>query len=249
MLFAWLWQQKYQNAGIVDVVWAFGMMLAGSWYAFNGAAPLTLKLVLGCLSFAWFLRLGLHLLKRVKTENEDGRYQTMRKAFGKHNAIGFLVFFQCQAGFIWFLSLPFWAVAQNTQPQLIMIVGSLVIAILAFWGETSADRQLAAFRNNPANKGLSCREGWWQYSRHPNYFFEWLHWFAYPLLCVGGSYSYVIWLAPMVMFCFLYFFTGIPFNERQALQNRGADYRHYQRITSAFCPWWPKTINNPSNDE
>jgi len=240
MLVAWLWQQHTKNAGIVDVVWAFGMMLAGPYYAFSGSAPLGLQCALAALTFIWFLRLGWHLLKRFKGKHEDGRYQTMRKAMSSHESLGFFVFFQLQTGFIWVLSLPFWAVAQNTSPNLVAISSGLLLALIALWGESTADQQLAEFRAQPENKGRSCRQGWWRYSRHPNYFFEWLHWFSYPLLGWGSEYQIQLWLAPLVMFAFLYFFTGIPYTERQALLSRGEDYRHYQQTTSAFFPWWPR---------
>lgn len=241
MALAWRWQKQHANAGIVDVVWAFGMMLAGPWYAMTGVAPLFLQLSLGILSFGWFLRLGWHLQQRVFKEAEDGRYHAMRTAMKSRADLGFLLFFLLQAGFIWLLSLPFWAVAQNTQPNPWLVAAALLLAILALYGETVADRQLATFRNNPAHKGLTCRSGCWRYSRHPNYFFEWLHWFAYPLMGWGGEYQLVLWLAPLLMFCFLYFVTGIPFTEQQALRSRGDDYRDYQRTTSMFLPWWPKT--------
>jgi cyclopropane-fatty-acyl-phospholipid synthase len=240
MLLAWTWQQRRTNAGVVDVVWAFGMMLSGPWYAATGSGPMLPRICLGLMVFCWFLRLGLHLAQRVFNEPEDGRYRAMRLAMKQHASAGFLGFFLLQAGFIWLLSLPFWAVAQNTQPNLFAIVIAVVIALFALWGETTSDKQLATFRQNPSNKGLTCREGWWRYSRHPNYFFEWLHWFAYPLLGWGGDYQTWLWLAPATMFCFLYFFTGIPFTEQQALRSRGEDYRKYQATTSMFFPWPPK---------
>ncbi|MDD1638644.1 MAG: DUF1295 domain-containing protein [Methylococcaceae bacterium] len=230
MLLAWNWQKSHANAGVVDVVWAFGMMFAGPWYALTGTAPLFLKLSLGVLTFSWFWRLGRHLQRRVFKETEDGRYHAMRKAMKDRADLGFLLFFLLQAGFIWLLSLPFWAVAQNSRPQTSLVVAALLLAALALYGETTADQQLAEFRKKPQHRGLSCREGWWRYSRHPNYFFEWLHWFQYWL-----------WLAPVVMFCFLYWFTGIPFTEQQALRSRGEDYRLYQKTTSMFFPWWPET--------
>jgi len=241
MLLAWNWQKKNANAGIVDVFWAFGMMFAGPWYALTGTAPLFLKLSLGVLTFSWFWRLGRHLQRRVFREAEDGRYHAMRKAMKERADLGFLLFFLLQAGFIWLLSLPFWAVAQNTGPETYFVIAALLLAALALYGETTADQQLAEFRNNPGNRGFSCRNGWWRYSRHPNYFFEWLHWFAYPLMGWGGEYQYWLWLAPVVMFCFLYWFTGIPFTEQQALRSRGEDYRLYQKTTSMFFPWWPGT--------
>jgi cyclopropane-fatty-acyl-phospholipid synthase len=189
MLVAWGWQQRHANAGVVDVVWAFGMMLAGPWYALTGPAPVYLKLSLGLLTFVWFLRLGGYLQQRVFNEGEDGRYHAMRKALKTHADLGFLVFFLLQAGFIWLLSLPFWAVAQNTQPEPWLVAAGLLLAALALYGETTADRQLAGFRKQASNRGLTCRTGWWRYSRHPNYFFEWLHWFAYPLLGWGSAYQ------------------------------------------------------------
>jgi cyclopropane-fatty-acyl-phospholipid synthase len=240
MLLAWVWQQKNHNAGIVDVCWAFGMMCAGPWYAFTGPGPLYLQLSLALLSGAWFLRLGYHLAVRVFNQAEDGRYHAMRTAMAKHASLGFLIFFLLQAGFIWILSLAFFAVAQNNQPQLPLVAAALLLAGLALWGETSADLQLAKFKRDPDNRGKSCRNGWWRYSRHPNYFFEWLHWFAYPLMGWGGPYQHWLWLAPVIMFCFLYFFTGIPFSEQQALRSRGENYRKYQQATPAFFPWWPK---------
>jgi cyclopropane-fatty-acyl-phospholipid synthase len=240
MMLAWCWQQKRENAGIVDVVWAFGMMLAGSWYALSGSGAVYLRLCLGLLVFCWFLRLGMYLARRVFNEQEDGRYRAMRLAMKQHASMGFLVFFLLQAGFIWLLSLPFWAVAQNAQPQLLAGIIAAIIALFALWGEATSDKQLNAFRQNPANKGLACRVGWWRYSRHPNYFFEWLHWFAYPLLGWGSEYQIWLLLVPAIMFCFLYFVTGIPFAEQQALRSRGEDYRNYQQTTSMFLPWFTK---------
>ncbi|MDO9240368.1 MAG: DUF1295 domain-containing protein, partial [Methylicorpusculum sp.] len=85
MLMAWVWQQNRRNAGIVDVIWAFGMMFAGPWYAFTGSAPVLLQLSLALLTMVWFMRLGRHLALRVFSEQEDGRYKAMRLAM-KENA-------------------------------------------------------------------------------------------------------------------------------------------------------------------
>ncbi|MGH8164637.1 MAG: DUF1295 domain-containing protein, partial [Rhodanobacteraceae bacterium] len=111
---------------------------------------------------------------------------------------------------------------------------------LSVFGETIADRQLARFRANPANDGKTCREGLWRYSRHPNYFFEWLHWFAYVALAIGSPLWWLALAGPVVMFVFLRFISGIPYTEAQALRTRGDDYRAYQHDTSMLFPWFPK---------
>ena len=109
-------------------------------------------------------------------------------------------------------------------------------------GEALADSQLTRFKANPDNAGQVCKQGLWRYSRHPNYFFEWLHWFAY--LVIGATFTtlmgYAALAGPIVMLVFLVFVTGIPYTEMRAVQSKGEAYRQYQRETSAFIPWSPK---------
>jgi cyclopropane-fatty-acyl-phospholipid synthase len=122
---------------------------------------------------------------------------------------------------------------------MILLVVSALIMVIALMGETVADQQLYKFKLNPENHGKTMDQGLWRYSRHPNYFFEWLHWFAYPILGLAVG-LYGLWIYPVLMWLFLYYITGIPFNEQQALKNRGQNYRDYQQRTSMFILWKPK---------
>ena len=108
-------------------------------------------------------------------------------------------------------------------------------------GGAIADRQLRAFARDPANKGKVCDQGLWAWSRHPNYFFEWLHWFSYVLLCWQHPWGWLTVIAPLVMLYFILFVTGIPPTEKQALKSRPKSYRDYQRTTSPFFPWPPQS--------
>ena len=103
-----------------------------------------------------------------------------------------------------------------------------------------ADRQLSAFKADPANRGRTCRQGLWRWSRHPNYFFEWVHWLAYVPLAWGSSWWPATLLAPAIMLYLVTKVTGIPPTEAQSLRSRGEDYADYQRTTSAFFPWPPR---------
>jgi len=84
-----------------------------------------------------------------------------------------------------------------------------------------------------------CRAGLWRYSRHPNYFFEWLHWWAYVPIALGGPWWGLTLLGPAVMYLFLTRVTGIPPTEARAVASRGEAYREYQRTTSPLVPWPP----------
>jgi steroid 5-alpha reductase family enzyme len=236
----WRWQRTRATAGIVDVVWSFGVGGAAVLVAATGSGEVLPRLLLAVLGGAWGLRLGLHLWHRVRGEPEDGRYANLRKRWGDDQRKWFAMF-QFQALLIAFFSLPFLAVAANP------VAGwnAWFVAAIAAWlgsvaGEAIADRQLAKFRANPANKGKTCRDGLWRYSRHPNYFFEWLHWFAYVLLAIGSPLAWLSWAGPLVMYVFLRFISGIPYTEAQALRTRGEDYARYQRSTPMLFPWFPK---------
>ena len=107
-------------------------------------------------------------------------------------------------------------------------------------GETIADRQLAAFRAGAGNGSRVCQAGLWRYSRHPNYFFEWLHWFAYLFLAFGHPQWWLALTGPILMLLFLYRLSGIPWTEAQSLRSRGEDYRRYQAEVSPFLPLPPR---------
>jgi cyclopropane-fatty-acyl-phospholipid synthase len=138
-------------------------------------------------------------------------------------------------------SLPAALISEGAWPPPWALITGLIIFIGSGLGVHLADKQLWQFRATPLNKGKTCQIGLWRYSRHPNYFFEWLHWFAYPFIAWHSPLGHWLWLGPVVMFCFLYFITGIPFSEQQAIRSRGQAYKDYQRTTSMFIPWRTKS--------
>lgn len=239
MVLVWLLALKIRNIGIVDVAWAGLMALAGVYCAWTAGGSDLARLAVAGLSGIWGLRLFLSLYLRVSHEPEDGRYQALRAAWNGSPGKLF-VFFQGQAIIVALFCLPFIAAASN--PHLIFdfrFILAILLFVISVFGEALADRQLAVFRGNPDNKGRTCRSGLWAYSRHPNYFFEWLHWFSYVLLAIGSPHFLFSLVGPVVMLVFLYRVSGIPWTEAQALRSRGEDYARYQREVSAFFPMPP----------
>lgn len=237
----WLWQSKHRNAGIVDVLWTLGLGAGAVLYAaLLGGAALP-RALLGILAGLWSLRLAGHLARRVLSEPEDGRYRQLRRRWGANPAKWFIMF-QFQALLVTLFSIPLLAVAVNpVGTASVWTAAGIAVWIASVAGESLADRQLASFRADPANRGRTCRRGLWRYSRHPNYFFEWLHWFSYVALAVGSPLQWLSLLGPIVMYCFLRWLSGIPFTEAQALRSRGDDYRRYQQSTPMLIPWFPRS--------
>jgi len=236
----WLRQVRTRNATSVDAAWSTSIAVLVAAYAITATdVDLATRVLVGVMAAVWGLRLAYHLwAHRVRREEtEDGRYAAMRETWGDKQQIGFFVTYQVQAGLAVLFSLPAWgALHLAPSPGPLHIVAALVW-LISISGESIADNQLSRWRANPDNRGKTCRAGLWRFSRHPNYFFEWIHWWAYVLLAPT---SICAWIGPPLMLLFLFRLTGIPWTEAQAIKSRGDDYRAYQRDVSVFVPWFPK---------
>ena len=235
-------QYRKKQADIVDVGWAFGIGVLGIIYAVAGDSHPHRRLLLAILSAGWSFRLAGYLFfNRFLDPEEDGRYAAIRRKWQPLLQLKLFIFFQVQGVLDVILSIPFLVVAFGMpHPLTPWAYLACAVWLTAVGGELIADRQLAAFRSDPANRGAVCTVGLWRYSRHPNYFFEWLHWWTYVLLAAGSSWWFLTLIAPALMLFFILKITGIPPTEERALESRGEAYRRYQRTTSSFIPWFPR---------
>jgi steroid 5-alpha reductase family enzyme len=238
---AWLLQLRTRNAGLVDAIWALTLGALAVVYAALGSAPAGTRALLAVMGGAWGLRLGVYLWRRNSGKPEDWRYARFRAQWGATADRNMFWFFQFQNLFTLALSASaFLPVAFRTgSPPAAAVAAAVAIWLIAVAGEGIADRQMAAFRWNPANKGRTCRAGLWRYSRHPNYFFECVHWLAYVPLAWGAPLGWVTLVAPLVMTVLLMKFSGVPLLEAE-LVKRKPDYADYMAMTNALIPGPPR---------
>ncbi len=235
--------RRLDNYGFVDVAWSYAFAPVAAFYAAAGPGWLPRRLLVAALAVAWSLRLGTHLLRRVAAHHpvEDGRYVQLRRDWAGVFAPKMFGFFQLQAASVALLAVPFLFPVVNATPGFhpLELAGAL-LWLVALAGESLADAQLAAFKRDPANRGRVCAVGLWRYSRHPNYFFEWLVWVAFFLFALPSPWGWLAAVAPAAILHLLLRVTGIPLNEEQSVRSKGDAYRRYQRTTSAFFPWFPR---------
>lgn len=238
----WVLHLRLGNAGVVDVGWTVSIGVQALVAALMGPGDLTRRLIVGAVGVLWSLRLGTHLFVRVFGEPEDARYGEIRVRWGGNLALKFLAFFLFQGFLATLLAGPFFVAAADPSSRLHpFLFAGVVLAAISVIGEGIADAQLRRFRADPANRGTVCRVGLWGWSRHPNYFFDWLVWCAFVLLALGSPWGWITVVSPMLMLYFLLRVTGIPATEAHAVTSRGEAYRRYQREVSAFVPL-PPTI-------
>jgi steroid 5-alpha reductase family enzyme len=242
MSLAWVIQQRSGNSVWVDVSWTAATGAAGLAFALGARVPPAARQVLmAALILAWALRLGLHLLARARGGHEDPRYAALKAEWGARARLMMFGFLQVQAIAAWLLGLSVYAAASNPAPANYWDLLGLAILAVGIAGEGIADRQLRRFRADPSTDGRVCDVGLWSWSRHPNYFFQWFGWLAYPCFAAGPNPLWPLaWLAPALMYLLLVHGSGIPPLERHMLARRPAAYRAYQRRTSAFFPRPPR---------
>lgn len=243
MLALWWLGIRQRNFSYVDIGWAANFtLLAVICGMFGAGDPLRRGLIFGMYG-AWSARLALHLIRRIVGAPEEGRYVTLRQAWGSRGNVNlaFLGFFQFQALLNVVLAAPLLLAAMNPAPALhpLEVLG-VAVWMVALLGESIADAQLARFQRLPQSRGRVCRVGLWGISRHPNYFFEWLIWIAYALFAFTAPYGWLALAMPALMLHFLINVTGIKPTEAQALSSKGDEYRRYQQSVSAFVPWFPR---------
>ncbi|MEZ4359445.1 MAG: DUF1295 domain-containing protein [Kofleriaceae bacterium] len=244
----WLVAQRTRNASIVDVGWAGSFAVVAALLAAQATTAPAIFAPVTVVVIAWSLRLTWHLLRRgAATGPEEGRYRDLRQRWAPHAERAFFLFFQAQAALTAILAvsiIPPFLWTPRPSLELLRWLG-VAISAIAIVGETVADLQLKRFRRAHAGERRVCDVGLWRYSRHPNYFFEWIYWLG---LAVHGlafaPWGLVALLGQAIILASIFGVTGIPPTEAQALRSRGDAYRAYQQRVSRFVPWPPKSRQN-----
>lgn len=245
---AWLVQRRTGQGGWADVFWSLGLGGAGvgvALFPLDDVAPSARQWLVAILIGLWGLRLGLHIAARAAHEGEDARYARLRQQWGSRFQARMFGFLMLQAGAAAFLALSILLAARNPTPGPSLQDGLATLILLsALIGEAVADRQLAAFKADPENRGRVCDTGLWAWSRHPNYFFEWLAWCAWPVFAISLSGAWPWgWLAltgPAYIYWLLTQVSGVPLLEAHMRRSRPEAFAAYAARTSAFFPRPPR---------
>jgi steroid 5-alpha reductase family enzyme len=244
MAAAWGVQQRTGNSGWVDTIWTFSLGalgVAGALWPLGDGVITARQVLVAILIAVWSLRLGIHVALRSATMTDDPRYAEYARQWGDAARRKMFGFLQLQALVSLPLVLSILVAAHRPGGLDWRDAAGALLLLAAVAGEGLADAQLKRFRSDPAHRGQVCAVGLWRWSRHPNYFFQWMGWLAYPVIAIAVGYplGFVTLAAPVLMYWILVHVTGIPPLEEQMQRSRGAAWRAYQARTSKFFPLPP----------
>ncbi len=236
----WLVYWRTQNPSIVDVSWSLGLGAAGWIYLALSPHGFTLRTLIAALLLTiWSLRLAGYIwITRISKKHVDKRYLELSRDWKMSHALGFFFNYQFQGLLIFIISSVFLFVGQGDATGLSLSddVAILIISI-GIIGEAIADWQLSLHKAE--RTGTLCERGLWRYSRHPNYFFDWMTWCGFAVLGLTAAYGYLSLIAPLTLYILFNYVTG-PMTERGSIKSRGEAYKAYQARTSMFFPWFTR---------
>ena len=235
MSLIWLWYRHTKNPSVVDVGWASGLTIIGMLYLYS--SPISMRqLFLSLVLLIWGLRLGGYLwFTRIHQNLLDKRYTKLSENWKISKPLGFLLNFQFQGVLIFFVSLPWYFISQIPSDRSMSAIDYLMIliALLSITAESIADYQLQSFKAH--HPGEVCDVGLWFYSRHPNYFFEWVTWCVYACFAFPAPLGLIAWISPLMLYGIMTRITA-PITENGSIQSRGELYLRYLRVTPMFFP-------------
>ncbi|MGY8945551.1 MAG: DUF1295 domain-containing protein [Flavobacteriales bacterium] len=249
----------------VDIGWPWGLVCIGVLVLMNGEGYWLRKYIISGMYLIAGLRMGIGaivLLKKGHLNKELSRYEYQRirwKKSGYSNidiSLQYEIMIQCFAN-VTFLALP--AIIQSYNPQDFIspleMLGYLLWLVF-FIIEHIADLQKQKFLKKSfleKKKKQVCNVGFWRYSRHPNYFAEWMVWNSLIISSLPSLFyfylieSQLIWVGILlcltyvskIMYSTLVYYTGAIPSEYYSKQKR-PDYTEIQKKTNMFFPGFPK---------
>jgi steroid 5-alpha reductase family enzyme len=224
---------------VVDVAWGLGFVVIAAVAAALGSGDPTRRWLLLALVAIWGLRLSWHIHRKTVGKGEDRRYADLLRDATTGQVLRRVFLLQ---GFLgWFISLPLQlSSVSGPTPKPLLAVTALGLAVwlLGLTFEAVGDRQLKAFKSDPANRGVIMDRGLWAWTRHPNYFGDACVWWGLWLVSINGWVALATVGSPLVMTYFLVRVSGARLTERYMGGRPG--FAEYQQRTAYFVPRPPR---------
>jgi steroid 5-alpha reductase family enzyme len=251
-----IFSRLYKNSSFYDAYWSVIPPLIALYWAIEATAIEATAIEATAVAVdgtrAWLVIVlvwlwGIRLTVNWATywpglEHEDWRYGPIKTNAGKWNALAdFSAIHLFPTVIVFVACLPIYAaVAMDARPLNWLDYVAAAVTALAIIIELLSDIQLHRFLAH-RKEGEIMKTGLWAYSRHPNYFGEWLFWAGLALFGIAAVPSAWWWVLPgSVAMLVMFLVASIPMIDKRSVERRPEYEAHMARV-SGFVPWFPKT--------
>jgi steroid 5-alpha reductase family enzyme len=230
-ILTWVLYRYLKNPSVVDCIWSLSIMAIGLIYLSQSISHRTM--LIATLLVIWALRLSGYIWwTRIRIAKVDKRYLQLSSQWRVSQSLGFFFNFQLQALLAWICAIPFYF---SVSPTFILTDSiAITLVLIGIIGEATIDSQLHQFQRTHPH--TICDDGLWNYSRHPNYFFEWVTWIGFACFGISSTLGCISLVSPLMLYMLFTRVTG-PITENASIKSHGEAYLKYQSRTSMLIPW------------
>lgn len=236
---AWGWGTATRNHGVMDICYpaipvaVAGVIVAADPRPLSGPVLLLLALLtIGSVRLivqTWGHNIGAERQPYAHWRSRFGQRWTWWSLFQIHLLQGVVVW-------LWCAPLAF-ALTSPEPPSWPLAAAGAGVWLAGFLLQWTADRQLARFKADPANRGRLLDTGVWSWVRHPNYLGETIMWSAWFVFALAHPWGALTVFAPLFTGWFMGYASAAPFKEMHMARTRGEDWLAYCARTPRFLPW------------
>lgn len=256
--FAHLPAWRSNRLSYVDFAWPAGLVALGVQLLLTPPSRTSLSVAMAAIHLLVGLRMAawaIQLYRPGALARDLPRYEYQRQRWSRAGfrserlSVQYEIFVQGSANAT-FLAVPACLVAADPHAQLTSWHAAwIVVWAGAYAFESLADLQKRRFVARATQRGGVCDVGLWRYSRHPNYFGQWVQWIALAALAapslwalrgevpvtVSAFLAFALAWAVYLMYSTLVYHTGAVPAEHYSRLRRPA-YAHYQATVNRFFP-------------
>jgi steroid 5-alpha reductase family enzyme len=231
-----IFSRLYKNSSFYDAYWSVVPPLIALYWALEATAIEATAIEATAVAVddtrAWLVIVlvwlwGIRLTVNWATywpglEHEDWRYGPIKTNAGKWNALAdFSAIHLFPTVIVFVACLPIYAaVAMDARPLNWLDYVAAAVTALAIIIELLSDIQLHRFLAH-RKEGEIMKTGLWAYSRHPNYFGEWLFWAGLALFGIAAVPSAWWWVLPgSVAMLVMFLVASIPMIDKRSVERR-----------------------------
>lgn len=235
-----IFSRSFKNSSFFDAYWSVApAMYLLYLIPLSGNDGYNFRPILAAVAIViWSVRLTQNWMRHWHgVKHEDWRYIDLKKNGGiKAFFADFFGIHLFPAVILYTACLPLYPSIVDQQGELsVFELMAFALCLVAVAISLIADEQVRLFKRRVKIPGEFMKSGLWKYSRHPNYFGEWLFWVGIFLFGLSSNPSYWWTIIGIICMLAMFLFASVPMMDKR-MKRRRPEYEAHTKKVSGFFP-------------